>query len=104
MPIRPNTVIMIAFATGSVTISCAKSKAEVNALMNCGNDEEVRIPSISETDVMTDKRDQKPTYRLVNEEIHFRRGLVVFWSVSESAEPKPDPLIGLLNPQGVIHR
>lgn len=114
-PVRPGTVVMVAFATGSVTIQCRKTKAEVIALMNvpdyeplkmreAANEEHpdrvrylgepvptrVMIPSISETDVKHDPRSSVIAYRLTNEMIEFRRKDVVFWSVSEAVDP---PLI-----------
>lgn len=105
---RPTTVIMVAFATGSVTIQCRKTKAEVKAIMNVPPflrtlrspvggeiqpaiyDEEptkILLPSISETDVKEDPRSQVIQYRLTNEEIEFYRKDVVFWSVSEAVDP-----------------
>jgi len=105
---RPATVVMIAFATGSVTIQCRKTKPEVKALMNVpyfervplkdympGSDGPsfemvpnlVNIPSISETDVKEDPRSADIKYRLTNEEIEFARKDVVFWSVSEAVDP-----------------
>jgi hypothetical protein len=93
---RPATVIMVAFATGSVTIQCAKGKPEVKALMNVPDENgmgvatRVSIPSISETDVKEDPRSAIIQYSLKNEEIEFRRKDVVFWSVSEAVDP---PLI-----------
>lgn len=98
---RPATVVMIAFATGSVTIQCRKSKAEIKALMNVPDVDEnmeptrIMIPSISETDVKADPRSQVIQYRLANEEIEFRRRDVVFWSVSEAVDP---PMIHELAP------
>jgi len=89
---RPATVVMIAFATGSVTIQCAKSKAEIIALMNEPEYKDnvavrIVIPSISETDVKEDPRSTEIKYRLANELIEFRRKDVVFWSVSEAVDP-----------------
>jgi len=105
---RPGTVIMIAFATGSVTIQCAKTKGEVKAMMNVPlwSDEdhtvtEVVIPSISETDVKEDPRKNEILYKLANEEIAFCRKDVVFWSVSEAVDP---PLIASLAPGARIVR
>lgn len=97
---------MIAFATGSVTIQCRKSKAELKAIMNVplfqenGDPTKVMIPSISETDVKEDPRSVDVKYRLTNEEIEFNRKDVVFWSVSEAVDP---PLIQEV-PIGVIPR
>lgn len=93
---RPTTVIMVAFATGSVTIQCRKTKAEVKALMNVNPHDDnawptkIVLPSISETDVKEDPRSSVIQYRLANEEIEFYRKDVVFWSVSEAVDP---PLI-----------
>lgn len=104
---RPTTVIMIAFATGSVTIQCVKTKAEVKALMNVpyfnpdGTTTEITIPSISETDVKEDPRKDEILYKLKNEEIAFCRKDVVFWSVSESVDP---PLITTLAPGARLAR
>lgn len=87
---------MVAFATGSVTIQCAKTKAEVKAILNVpdinddGEATRVTIPSISETDVKEDPRSALIQYSLKNEEIEFRRKDVVFWSISEAVDP---PLI-----------
>jgi len=106
---RPVTVVMIAFATGSVTIQCAKGRAEVIALMNVPDEEwkqehgqterlvpvRVQIPSISETDVKEDPRSQVIQYTLKNEMIEFRRKDVVFWSVAEAVDP---PIIQELAP------
>lgn len=102
---RPATVVMIAFATGSVTIQCAKNRAEVKALMNVpdtiqegdrlGEATRVTIPSISETDVKEDPRSQVIQYSLKDEEIEFRRKDVVFWSISVAVDP---PIIQELAP------
>jgi len=104
---------MIAFATGSITIQCRKTKAEVKAIMNVREEEgyltkdeqgqpmtrwlatRVTIPSISETDVKHDPRETTIAYRLTNEEIEFRRKDVTFWSVSEAVDP---PLIQEVRP------
>lgn len=84
---RPNTVIMVAFATGSVTVQANYQPAEVRALLKVGPDEEVTLKSITETKVKEDARTDVVQYILKNEEVNFRRGDVVFWSVAEAFDP-----------------
>ncbi|HEX9430874.1 MAG TPA: hypothetical protein VF944_10900 [Candidatus Bathyarchaeia archaeon] len=90
---KPRSVIMVAFATGSITIQSAKSPDELRAQMNerdfddNENAIEIRINSISETEVKSNPRDTDPAYILKNEEIHFRKKDVVFWSISEAFDP-----------------
>ena len=111
---RPGTVVMVAFATGSITVNCPKTKPEVIAIMNVPDMEltgsepflerptRVQIPSLSETDIH-EKNDPRSRelgellYRLVNETIEFRRKDVVFWSVAEAIDPPlVQPVHGML--------
>lgn len=100
----PRSVVMIAFATGSVTIQSVKAPAELRALLNepdvqpDGTVTEITIESISETEVREDKRSPTIDYVLKNEEIHFRKKDVVFWSISEAVDPPK--VVGV--PQGLV--
>lgn len=90
----PASVIMIAFATGSVTIQSAKQPAELRAIMKVPPFEdgstvpvEIWLNSISETKVKRETRSEVIDYILKNEEIHFYRKDVVFYSISEAVPP-----------------
>jgi len=89
-----NSVIMVAFATGSTTIQSNDSPAEVRAAMSVpylgkdGEPTQVTLKSITETSVKEGpEKDSKVQYVLKNEEIVFARKDVVFWSVAEALDP-----------------
>lgn len=99
---RPKCVVMVAFAHGSITVQTAASKDEVIKIMK-GNDKgEIVLHSISQTEVKTDPRASEVVYVLANEQIHFHKTSVVFFSISEAIDP---PVIdrtmgGIINLEG----
>lgn len=101
---RPNSVIMVAFATGSTTIQSNDSAAQVRAAFKTpymdekGEPTQITLKSITETSVKEDARSDKVQYILKDEEITFARKDVVFWSVAVAHDP---PAIQLVN-QGIV--
>lgn len=91
---RPATVIMVAFAQGSVTVQTASPREVVIADMKGDDKGEVTLKSISQTEVK-DHPQGATKYVLKDEEIHFNKKDVVFWSLSVASDP---PMIKTLDP------
>lgn len=91
---------MVAFATGSITVQSAKTKAELRAIMKGDENGEIVLGSISETQVKTDPRAQEVAYVLGDEEIVFQKSDVKFYSISVAKDPPliDTSLAGIISP------
>lgn len=96
---RPATVVMIAFATGSVTVQSAAKRESIIAAMKGDDNGEITLKSISQTEVKENPRGET-RYVLTDEEIHFNKKDVVFWSLSVASDP-PKVLVMTPKIQGV---
>lgn len=83
---RPATVIMVAFAQGSVTVQTAKPREVILAEMKGDDTGEITLASISQTEVK-DHPQGATKYVLKDEEIHFNKKDIVFWSLSVAHDP-----------------
>lgn len=90
---RPATVIMIAFAQGSVTVQSASSRESIIAAMKGDDDGEITLKSITSTEVKEHPKSET-RYVLKDEEIHCNRRDIVFWSLSVAHDPPMVQVVG----------
>lgn len=90
---KPKSVIQLVFNTGlQIKAELKITVPEIRAIMHKDGDNDITLHTIAEGDVFSAPRSrgQEPEalYRLTDEEIHFCRHDVLFYSISEVAEPR----------------